>query len=267
MQMDASARILHVALDPFGGVARVVVYGQVQLSVAAVDPAQPVEQLDEQLVVLTISSYPVQAPRGEVERPADPHLAVGARRSKGPLFTFAHPAESDLGVRLQAGLVLKERSRLLDHRKDVQEPPALVLLVIFGVLLGRDRARPPPAKAQTMEHATEGLRANQDDSPLEQLHGQKLAAPARAQPAVFGGRALFDQTLDVLARCLCDGRFGTSPLAITKGHSSRQGEASGDRINGGPGAEEDPGDLGGRKTLGAEQHYVHPQPPARSPFA
>src|SRR3712207_8142986 len=86
-----------------------------------------------QLVVLAFSPYPVEAPRGEVERPADPHLVVGARRSQRPLLTFAHPAETDFGVRLEPGLILEKRPRFLDHRKDIQEPPALLLSLIFRV--------------------------------------------------------------------------------------------------------------------------------------
>ena len=119
MQMDASARIGHVALDPFGGVACVVVHCQVQLSVATLDPSQLIEQLHKQLVVLALSAHPVQAARMEVERPTDPRLAVCPWSRKGLVFAFAHPAEAHLGVGLKSRLVLEKRARFLEHRKHI----------------------------------------------------------------------------------------------------------------------------------------------------
>ena len=83
--------------------------------------------------------------------------------------------------------------------------------------LRRDRTRPPPAKAQAMERAAHCLPARHDGSLLEQLHGQELAAPARSQPSMGGGRILFDQTLDVLFRRLPEQRFGSAPSTIIKG--------------------------------------------------
>jgi hypothetical protein len=209
----------------------------------------------------------VKTTRSEIERPTDPHLLVGARRFQRSLVPFAHPAQTDLGVGLQSGLLLEERARFLEHRKDIQEPPTLLLSSLLGAFLRRDRARPSPAKADAMEHAAKCLLANQEGPLLEQLIGQKLAAPARAQPAVFGGSVLFDQTLDVLAHWLSDQRFGTSHFAVVEGRLLLPDEARGDRIDGGSRAEEDPSDLGGRTTIGAEQHYVHPKPPARLPIA
>src|SRR5215216_638006 len=108
MQTDATPGVLHVFLHPLARVACVVVRRQVQLLVAAVGPAQLVEQPYEQFVVPALPGHPVQTPRGEVESPADPHLAVGPRGAKRLLFPSAHPAEAHLGVGLQLGLVLEK---------------------------------------------------------------------------------------------------------------------------------------------------------------
>src|SRR5215207_811786 len=69
-----------VLLDSFASVARIVVYGQVQLAVTAVDPTQLLEQLQEQLAVFVRPAHPVKTALREVERPRDPHLLVGTRR-------------------------------------------------------------------------------------------------------------------------------------------------------------------------------------------
>src|SRR5215212_7282214 len=159
MQTDAPCRVLHVVLDPFAGMACVVVHGQVQFFVTAVGPAQLFEQFDEQLAVLSLSRHPMEAPRLEVERPADPHLAVRPRGPKRSLLALAHPAEADPGVGLKPALVLEEGARLLDHRKDIRKPRPLSLFVLFGALLGPDRTRPPPAEAQAMERAANRLSA------------------------------------------------------------------------------------------------------------
>ena len=50
-------------LDHLGGVACVVVHRQVQPSVATVGPTQPIEQFEEQLLVLALSYHPVKATR------------------------------------------------------------------------------------------------------------------------------------------------------------------------------------------------------------
>src|SRR5687767_12572966 len=118
-----------------------------QLLVAAVCPPELVEQLDEKLVVSAFSGDPVEAPRLEVERPADPHLAVGTWGAQGLLFPSAHPAIAHLGVGLQLGLVLEKRSRLLlRHLQDILKPRVLLYDLLFGVFLRRDGARPPPAE-------------------------------------------------------------------------------------------------------------------------
>src|SRR5918994_882076 len=104
MQTDATPAALHVFLHPLARVACVVVRRQVQLLVAAVGPAQLVEQPYEQFVVPALPDHPVQTPCGEVQSPADPHFAVGPRGAKRLLFPCAHPAEAHLGVGLQLGL-------------------------------------------------------------------------------------------------------------------------------------------------------------------
>src|SRR5215210_829593 len=108
IQTDATLGVLHVLPHPLACVACVVVCGEVQLFVAAVSPAQMVEQLDEKLSVLAPRGHPMEAPRLEVERPANPCLAVGPRSAQGPLPPPAHPAEAHLGVGLQLGLVLEK---------------------------------------------------------------------------------------------------------------------------------------------------------------
>ena len=70
---------------------------------AAVGSSQLIEQPDEQIVVPALPDHPVESPRGEVERPADPHLAVSPRSAEVLLFSFTHPAQAHFGVGLQLG--------------------------------------------------------------------------------------------------------------------------------------------------------------------
>src|SRR5215210_5253204 len=268
MQIDAPFRVLHVLLNPLAHVAAVVVHREVQFLVAAVGSSHLVEQPDEQLAVPALRGHPVQAPRLEVQRPRDPHLAVGSRSAQVPLFTFSHPAEAHLGVGLQLGLVLEKRSRFLGHLQDIPEPRPLLFDLLVGAFLGRYRTRPPPVEAETKERAADGLPANRGGPLPEKLEGEQLAAPARAQPAMPGGRVLFEQALDaLLIGRTFQQRFRASPYAVVEGPSPLPDEASDDRVDGGARAEEDPSDLGGRATIGDEQHDVHPQPPAGSLFA
>src|SRR5215211_3044218 len=190
MQTDATPGALHVFLHPLARVACVVVRRQVQLLVAAVGPAQLVEQPYEQFVVPALPGHPVQTPRGEVESPADPHLAVGTRGAKRLLVPSAHPAEAHLGVGLQLGLVLEKSARLLPrHSPDVLQPGALVFDLLLGVFVGADGARPPPAEAEPVERAAHRLPAYQEGGPLpEQLEGDELAAPAKLASAASRGR-------------------------------------------------------------------------------
>src|SRR5687767_6823306 len=108
----------------------------------------------------------MEAPRLEVERPANPYLAVGPRSAQGPLSTPAHPAEAHLGVGLQLGLVLEERTRFFGHSQDIQEPRVLLFDLLLGAFLGRDGARPPPAEAQALQRAAECLPAHKRGGPL-----------------------------------------------------------------------------------------------------
>src|SRR5918994_1122451 len=182
-----------------------------QLLVAAVRPPELVEQLDEKLVVSAFSGDPVEAPRLEVERPADPHLAVGTRGAQGLLFPSA-----------------------------------------------------PPAEAQAVQRAAHGLPA-QAEEPFpfpEKLHSEQLAAPARAQPAMFDGTVLFEQLLDALVRLLPEQRSRAARPAVVEGGAPFPDEAGYDRINGGARAEEHASDLGGRASIGGEQRDVHPEPAA-----
>lgn len=70
---------------------------------ASVDSPEMVEQLDEKLAVPAPPTHPVEASRLEVERPGNPHLAVGAGGREGSLSPFSHPAKAHLGIRLQLG--------------------------------------------------------------------------------------------------------------------------------------------------------------------
>src|SRR5215210_3137025 len=199
-------------------------------------------------------------------------LVPGVRRGLClPLSPLAHPAEAHSGVGLQLGLVLEEGARrrlLLHHRQHVFEPLPLFFLVFLGAPLGRDGARPPPAEAEAVEHAANRLPARRGGSLPEQLQGEELATPARAQPAMVGGRALFEQTLDTLVRLLPEQRFRASPSLLVEGRTPPlPEEAASDRIHGSTRAEEDAGDLGGRETVGGEQRDVHPQPSTGFHFA
>src|SRR4051794_8914178 len=67
-----------------------------------------------------------------------------------------------------------------------------------------------------------------------------------------GGRLLFNQTLHTLFGRPVEQRFGSAPRAILK--DARRGSLPGhqtlhERIDGGCGAVEDPGDLGGREAV------------------
>src|SRR3954452_9257618 len=106
--MDTSARVLHILLNLFAGMAAIIIYGQVQFFMAAVGLSQLVEQLDEQLVVFAFSPNPMKATRPEVESPRNPHLAICSRSSQSLLLAFSHPAETHFGVGLKLGLVLEE---------------------------------------------------------------------------------------------------------------------------------------------------------------
>src|SRR3954467_7925233 len=81
-----------------------------------------------------------------------------------------------------------------------------------------------------------------------------------------GGRLLFNQTLHTLFGRPVEQRFGSTPRAILK--DARRGslpppQTLHERIDGGSGAVEGPGDLGGREAVGGEQGYAHPDPSGR----
>jgi hypothetical protein len=89
----------------------------------------------------------------------------------------------------------------------------------------------------------------------------------RTQPPLLDGRLLLEQALDPLVGRLIDQRFRASPPAVEEGRLLVPDEASHYRLDGGARALQDPSGLGGRTTVGGEQHYVHPKPPARLTFA
>ena len=134
-----------------------------------------------------------KAPRLEVQRPANPHLAVGSGRFQRSLGPFAHRAQSDLGVRFEPALLLEERSRF--PLRASKGHPRVSCAFALGNPPSLSRAGEGAASSSEspgeMERAANRLPANQGDPLLEQLHGQKLAAPApapaRAQPAMLGG--------------------------------------------------------------------------------
>src|SRR5215218_5394155 len=88
----------------------------------------------------------------------------------------------------------------------------------------------------------------------------------RAQPAVVGGRILFDQMLDALVRSFSQQRLRASPLPVIEGHPPQQSDR-GPRRRWCLRTEEGAGDLGGRATLRSEQDDVHPQSAAGFRFA
>ena len=234
MEIDASFRVLHVLLDPFTDVACVVINGEVKLLVAAVDPPEMVEQLDEKLAVPALPRDPVQASRVEVERPGNPHLAVGPRSLQTPLSPFSHPAEAHLRVSLQFGLILEERGYfLLRHFPDTFEPFALLRALLGGILIRSDDARPSPAVLQTMERTANRLPARLRKPFAEELEGEELAAPARAQPAMIHGGVLFDELLEALVCGLSEQRPRTTRPAGVEGGAPLPIEAGCERINGG----------------------------------
>src|SRR3954452_11680047 len=242
MQIDAPFRVLHVFLHPLAHVAAVVVHREVQFPVAAVGSSQLVEQPDEQLAVPALPGHPVQAPRLEVQRPRDPHLAVGSRSAEVLLFAFSHPAVAHFGVSLQLGLVLEKRSRFLGHLQDILEPRPLLFDLLLGAFLGRYPTRPSPAEAETMERAADGLSANRGGPLPEKLQGEQLATPARAQPAMPGGRVLFEQALEALVRLLPEQRSRPAPSAVVEARLALPEEAGYDRVHGGARAEEGVGE-------------------------
>src|SRR5215212_2096595 len=268
IQTDATPGALHVFPHPLACVAAVVVCREVQLFVAAVSPPQMVEQLDEKLAVLAPPAHPMEAPRLDVERPANPCLAVGPRSAQGPLPPPAHPAEAHLGVGLQLGLVLEERPRFFGHLQDILEPGVLLFDLLLGAFLGRDGARPPPAEAQAVQRAAQCLPAHERGGPLpEKLEGKELAAPARAQPAMLGGRILLEQLLDALTRLLPEQRPRTAPSVVVEGGAALPEEAGDNGVEGGARAEEHASDLGGREPVEGEQRDVHPEPSTGLRFA
>src|SRR5215203_5951452 len=107
-------------LDHIGGVACVVVHRQVQPSVATVGPTQPIEQFEEQLLVLALSYHPVKATRFRKLSAPEIHTfrlvpgVFSGRRS--PSRIQQKPA---LGF-ISSGVVLEERPRFLEHRKNIQ---------------------------------------------------------------------------------------------------------------------------------------------------
>src|SRR5688572_11640815 len=226
-----------------------------------------VEQPDEQLIVSAFPQDPMKTSRGEVESPADPHLVIGSRSAKGLLLSSAHPAKAYFGVGFEFGLVLEERTCLLRHLQDILKPRALVLDLLLRVFFGRDGARPPPAEAEAMERAAQCLPARLREPLSEKLQADELAAPARAQPAMRGGRVLFDEALDALVRLIGEQQPRAAPSAIIESRAPLPEKAGDDRIHGGSRAEEDAGDLGRRATVGSKQRDMHPESAAGLHFA
>ena len=106
---------------------------------------------------------------------------------------------------------------MLRHLQDILESRALLFDVLFGVFLGRDGTRPPPAEAQAMERTAKRLRARGGCTLPQKLEGDELATPARAQPAMRGGRVFFEEALDALVRLLGEQRPRAALSAVVEG--------------------------------------------------
>jgi hypothetical protein len=178
----------------------------------------------------------MDAPRLDVQRPADPHLAIDVWGAKGSLFTSAHPTEAHLGIRLQLGFVLEKRAGLLRHLQDVFEPRVLALDLLLGAFLGPDGARPPPAVLKPVQRAAKCLAARlQASLSLISCRQRSLQLQRSwlAQPAMLDGRVLFEQFLDSLVGLLVEQRHGTAPLAVVEGRPPLPEKARDDRVDGG----------------------------------
>src|SRR5215210_4140620 len=110
-----------------------------------------------------------------------------------------------------------KRARFLRHLQDILKPGVLLYDLLCGAFLGRDGVRPPPAEAQAVQRAAECLPAHKRGGPLpEELEGDELATPARAQPAMLGGGILLEQLLDALTRLLPEQRPRTAPSVVVE---------------------------------------------------
>src|SRR5215211_5016982 len=221
------------------------------------------EQPDEQLVVPAFSRNPVQTPRLEVERPADPYLAVGSRSAKGLLLSFAHPVEAHFGVGLEFGLLLEEGAGLLCAIESTSSSLAFFCSICSSEFLsggtGRGLLQRKPRR-WSARRSVSRLAAVARSLSSCRASSLQLQRSWRAQPSVGGGRVLFEQTLEALVRLLSEQRFRASSPAVVEGGFALPEEALGDGVDGGARAEKRSGDLGGRATIRGEQRDVHPEP-------
>ena len=167
--------------------------------------------------------------------------------SRSPLWGWSR-VWSRLGRRSRPSPPSKARLRV-----------SLVLLdLLFGVPLGRDRTRPPPAEAEAMERASECLPARRGGPLSEQLQGEQAAQRERSHPWEVGESSSSKRSRR---------SFASSPAAVPGLFSS--GRRRRLRPPGGSGrrrrrrwcaSRKRSGDLGGRATIRGEQRDVHPEP-------
>jgi hypothetical protein len=180
-------------------------------------------EFDKLLAVLALPRHPVKAARFEIQRPADPHFArlvPGVRRGLC-VFPPSYLAKAYFGIGLKPRLILEKGSCPSRIERTSSSLSRFRWCCSLGSL---SRAEPDAASSsaeatKAMECAAKRLSARQDGcSLLEQLHGQKLAAPARAQPSMRGRRLLFDQSLDVfVVGRFVEQRLRAASLTIVKG--------------------------------------------------
>ncbi len=84
-----------------------------------------------------------------------------------------------------------------------------------------------------MQRAAKRLPAHKGGPLPKELEGEQLAAPAGAQPAMLGGRILFEQLLDALVCRIAEQRLRASPSEVFEGRSPLPNEPLDDGVNGG----------------------------------
>jgi hypothetical protein len=170
----------------------------------------------------------MEAPRLEVQRPADPHLAIGGWGAKGPLFSSAHPTEAHLGIPLQLGFVLCKNE---PASSSVICRMSSSLVACLRSICSSEPFSGPTGRGLLQRYSTACAARGEVSrgSPPASLsliscrqRSLQLQRSWRAQPAMLDGRVLFEQFLDRLVGLLVEQRHGAAPLALVEGRPSRR---------------------------------------------